>query len=422
MPVVRQNPDGSVTWTIPVEVKVAAPTILSVASQTAANVPASPVAKSPLAEAAGWMTENFDDRAGYDPDFLEGFSVPLPGTKKLPWRLAKNQLAKAGADPHVLPYHHYSIVMNADRRLCAFTAVNIDGATIKAVVRETKQVIDHPSLKDLGVESIGGAEAAESSDDFRPDRRILPAEQMNREFYEGQIVAGFPDSKSKARIARIFQKGHITLRGDPAWGSEDEAVAAERDTFFYTNAAPQLGFFNQGSRLDHPGEKGTLRWRAVETYVLRNAVTMGSRISVFAGPVFDDVHDPVYRFGAKVPMRFWKLAMWSDGTQLRSIALLADQSKLIEVMPEAFVDENELARVTEFLTTVVELEHLTKLDFGKAVRDGDVRAGLGPLPALDGSPEALNGGLAAKRQGAHGKRMPRNAAGRTGPRTRHTTL
>ena len=41
--------------------------------------------------------------------------------------------------------------------------------------------------------------------------------------------------------------------------------------------------------------------------------------------------------------------------------------------PEAFGDEDELARVSEFVTTVREVEGLTKLDFGSAVRDGDIR-------------------------------------------------
>jgi endonuclease G len=61
------------------------------------------------------------------------------------------------------------------------------------------------------------------------------------------------------RTARMLQKGHIVLRGDPAWGTDDEALGAENDTFHYTNTAPQLGFFNQGSRDDHPGEKGKVR-------------------------------------------------------------------------------------------------------------------------------------------------------------------
>lgn len=137
-----------------------------------------------------------------------------------------------------------------------------------------------------------------------PDPRVPESEQMTREFYEDQVVPGFPkpptlpkdaspaEKKAHtramlARTARMFQKGHITLRGDPAWGTEEAAVAAESDTFFfYTNAAPQLGFFNQGSPVKAPGTEGDLRWRTVETYVLRNAFNMRKRVCVIAGPIF----------------------------------------------------------------------------------------------------------------------------------------
>jgi endonuclease G len=40
------------------------------------------------------------------------------------------------------------------------------------------------------------------------------------------------------RTARMLQKGHVILRLDPAWGMKEEALAAESDTFHYTNAAP----------------------------------------------------------------------------------------------------------------------------------------------------------------------------------------
>jgi endonuclease G len=415
----RQNADGSVTWTFPIEISVRAPLVGTTQTppQPRSMAPAPPAASStpaPAAEAATWKTEDFSDRGGYEPGFIPGFVVPLPRLARVRHRAALNKDAQPGDDPHELRYHHFSVVMNADRRLAFFTACNIDGSRIKAVIRDKKQVIDRPTLKDLGVEALG-AEGAEASDDFRPDRRIDPDEQMNRPFYESQIVPGFPEPTSKERIARIFQKGHITLRGDPAWGTDAEAQSAERDTFFYTNAAPQVGFFNQGSRLDRPGSKGKLRWRAVETYVLRNAVTMRSRICVFAGPIFDDRNDPEYRFESKVPMRFWKVAVWGEEEELRSIALIADQSKLIEVMPEAavaeaFADDLELARVSEFLTTVAQIEKLTGLDFGEDVRDADVRssAGAQALPAQDFDPENLRSR----------RRSPRRSSAR--PRSRST--
>jgi endonuclease G, mitochondrial len=420
VPAPRRNADGSVTWTFPIEISVAAPLM---GAATVLNAPAagSPDGSQPTrnAEAASWKTEDFSNRGGYEPGFIPGFVVPLPSLAGVNWTPAQNQLATPGEDPHELRYHHFSIVMNADRRLAGFTAVNIDGARIKAINRDTKAVTDNPTINDLGVESLQD-DGAEASDDFRPDRRILPEEQMNRPFYEKQKVQGFPDPQSPSRIARIFQKGHIILRSDPAWGgTDDEAVAAERDTFFYTNAAPQIGFFNQGSPLNRPGTKGKLRWRAVETYVLRNAVTMRSRICVFAGPIFAN-NDPIYRFNSKVPMRFWKIAIWSDGAALRAIALIADQKPVLKIMPEgaepeAFTDDEELARVSEFLTTVAEIERLTGLDFGAAVRAADVRAGSDRSPAIDLDPEDL---VISQPKPAVRPRNPR--AGKSQPRARLT--
>lgn len=323
--------------------------------------------------------EDFSDRAGYEPGFLSDFVVPLPRLKNnAKGRPARNIDARIGEDPHELKYHHFSIVMNAERRLAYFTACNIDGKLTRHVNRADKTVDMHPTITDLQIES------AEASDDFSIDWRVNPDEQMGIEFYQKQKVPGFPVAQSRDRIARMFQKGHIIMRGDPAWGTKAMALAGEADSFFYTNAAPQLGFFNQGSRDNHPGEKGKLRWRAVETYVLRNAVKERERVCVFAGPVFDD-DDPIYR-DHPVPMQFWKVVVWSDGGQPKSIALLASQQEVLDELtqgipenfqntPEAFDELPELARVQEFRTTVAKIERLTHLDFSDVVRNADIGAG-----------------------------------------------
>jgi len=337
----RSHADGSITWTFPVEINVRAPLLggADVDARRTDPKPAPVIFHSEGSEARR-EPEDFSNRGGYEAGFLPGFLVALPALDRVPHRAARNLDAARGDDPHELRYHHFSIVMNAERRLAYFTACNIDGARIKAIKRADKSVKDDPTLHDLDIESLTvddelPMEGAEASDAFRPDDRIDPKEQMARAFYENQNVPGHPDPQSNERKARMFQKGHIIMRGDPGWGVREEAVAAEKDTFFYTNAAPQVGFFNQGSRLDRPGSKGKLRWRAVETYVLRNAVAERQRISVFAGPVFNDKTDPKYRFKAKIPMQFWKIAVWVEDEALRSIALLADQSSVLEVMPEA---------------------------------------------------------------------------------------
>lgn len=402
----RHNPDGSVSWIVPIEINVRLPLLAPAAAQP---VVGPPFASTPIAaDAEKKSDEDFSDRGGYEPGFIPGFTVPLPDFSGVGYRIAKNLKATGTDDRFELRYHHFSVVMNAERRLAAFTACNIDGSRLKAINRQTKDITDNPTLKQLDAESLG----PEASDAFRPDDRVPREEQMAREFYEEQQVPGFDkpvfpannasDSTKKAyyramaeRTARMLQKGHIVLRGDPAWGTDDEALGAESDTFHYTNAAPQFGFFNQGSRDDHPGEKGKLRWRTVETYVLRNAVIERQRICVFAGPVFED-DDPPYRFESRLPLRFWKLAVWASEKRLHAVAVIADQgevlTRLTQGVPEAlgslhgaeaFDDPEELARVSQFLTTVAEIERLTGLDFGEDVRNADIRAGEAESASID---------------------------------------
>lgn len=387
----RIEPDGRVTWTIPIEFSLRLPGSFG-GSRNSEAEPVQLTASTPVAPEAEARRrdEDFTDRGGYEPGFIPGFIVPLPKTAP-DHTPAKNLQALPGEDPHELRYHHFSIVANAQRRLAYFTACNIDGSRVKAVNRKDKTVTAEPTLKQLGVESF----EPEAADAFRPDPRLSTDEQMTKVFYDNQNVPGFPDKDSGERRARMFQKGHITLRGDPAWGTDDMAISAERDTFFYTNAAPQVGYFNQGSPLDRPGAKGKLRWRAVETFILRNAVTMRKRVTVLAGPIFAD-NDPEYRFGSRIPMKFWKIAVWADQDGLRSLALIADQAELLKVMPEgilsaeAFLDDTEILRVSEFLTTVKEIEAATSLDFGDAVRDADVRKDAERINVIDGeTPETL---------------------------------
>ena len=131
-------------------------------------------------------------------------------------------------------------------------------------------------------------------------------------------------------------------------GDDDQALAAELDTFYWTNAAPQVGFFNQGTAdEDQPGTgKGNL-WRAAENYVLRNAVAEDQRVVSFTGPVFRDDDRP-YRH-IRIPGKFFKVTVWAENGHLRSLALLVDQSQVFDAWPESFGTQ-------EFLDTATEAE------------------------------------------------------------------
>jgi endonuclease G len=384
-PSVRLDENGRAVWTLPIELSVqvpllgGAPARPTVEPGSAAAIVLNPPAESP--------SNKYRDRSGYKRQFLDGFDIPLPGLgDDLIGKAAANKSAEPGDDPNELKYHHFSVVMNRERRLAFFTACNVDGNSAKSVDRKTKTVT--PLRPDsAGLESAESAADAEA-EAWYTDRRIDPDDYTGEAFYEKQKIPGFPNPQSKGRIARMFQKGHLVRRLDPCWGTDDLALQAEEDTFHWTNCSPQVGFFNQGTAAPStPGTGGGALWRAVENYVLRNAVADKQRVTSFTGPIFTD-EDRSYR-GIQVPGRFFKIAVWVEDGELRSLAMIADQRPVLKVWPEAlfseapesvslaeaFMDPDELDAVDDFLTTIARVEADTGLDFGDAVRDADVRAG-----------------------------------------------
>lgn len=375
-PTARLDPNGTITWTIPLEVSVRLPHL----SPPPPLPPPSPATPPPDARLSGGEApnQNYSNRGGYKPNFLSGFHIPLPAlTDEQQQNAARNKEAEDGDDPFELKYHHFSIVMNAARRLAYFTACNINGRTAKFVNRKTGAV--RPATPDdVGSESL--SEAAEASDTWYRDHRIEEDQYAGKAIYERQVVPGFPNNNND-RNQRMFQRGHLVRRMDPAWGSDQRALDADADTFHWTNCSPQVGFFNQGKASpDTPNSGQGKLWRAVENYVLRSAIAEDLRVLSFTGPVFADDDRP-FR-GIQVPGRFWKITVWAEAGELRAVALIADQRPVIEVwpeslesLPESFLDPGELERVQDFLTTVADIEALTQLDFGEDIRNADVMAG-----------------------------------------------
>jgi endonuclease G len=185
-------------------------------------------------------------RAGYDPAFV-GPKVPLPVVKNtrdvltFPWK---------GRQESELKYQHFSVVMSKGRRLCIFSAVNIDGKTPHRFTR--------PS--------------------WRLDGRIPTKQQIREECYGNEP---------------LFARGHMTRREDPIWGTPREASLGNDDSMHVTNTVPQMQPFNAGI------------WLALESYALENARDDDMRISVFTGP-FLLADDPV-REGVRIPRSFWKV-------------------------------------------------------------------------------------------------------------------
>ncbi|HEX8446754.1 MAG TPA: DNA/RNA non-specific endonuclease [Sphingomonas sp.] len=206
-----------------------------------------------LAEAAERLTpaDAFQGRRGYDPAFLAPFDValPVPGAA-----LAGDILPVTGDPDGQLDYMHFSVVMSRSRRLAVFTAVNIDGANAVSVPR-------------------GG-------DPWALDARIPADAQIGDALYSDND----------------FDRGHLVRREDPNWGSE--AATANRDTFHFTNCAPQLSAFNQET------------WLSLEDFILSNTKRWKERAMVFTGPIFAE-SDPEYR-GVRIPLAYWKVVAFLD--------------------------------------------------------------------------------------------------------------
>ncbi len=210
-------------------------------------------------------------------------------------------LPVTGSEGDRLDYEHFSILMSKSRRLALFTAVNIDGSASVSVPR-------------------GG-------DPWVFDGRIPEEAQAGDELYADND----------------FDRGHLVRREDPNWGQT--ASVANRDTFHFTNCAPQLSVFNQRS------------WLSLEDYILGNTRRVGERATVFTGPVFRG-NDPVYR-GVAIPLAYWKVvAFIHDDGRPSASAYLIDHDVDLDAQSLLF------GAFKTYQRSVLAIEGLTNLDFG----------------------------------------------------------
>ncbi len=258
-------------------------------------------------EEEGWddleaRPEDYADREGYQTGFLgDDAEVPLPEITGAAADVL--EFDEDGDSASVLKYEHFSVVMSSSRRMCFYSAVNIDGKQTKKVKRPG----------------------------WRFDPRIPQTAQIKNECYGNEPK---------------FARGHMTRREDPVWGSEGDASKGNSDSMHVTNATPQMQPFNAGI------------WLGLEDYALENAREDDMRISVFTGPfLLDD--DPV-RFGVKVPVSFWKvIAFIHDETgELCATGYTMSQ--------EAFLSEQEFVfgQHSTAQTSIASIEQRAGIDFG----------------------------------------------------------
>lgn len=303
-------PSPAITFTVPVQITI------SVSVAGLGNVPVSATSASlPLLEAIQ-PDADYEARPGYDANFL-GFAVPLPGLTDT-IRVKAVQIEGATPGRYELKYHHYSVIMNAERRLAFVAAVNIDPLA----------PVNH---------------RREGNDRWFFDPRIDRDLQAGNEFY----------------ASNPLDRGHLVRRADAAWGASDaEAKRANDDTFHFTNCTPQHEVFNQSTKANR---RGLLLWGNIEEHIAQQAEHNTGRLCVFNGPVFRD-DDRKHR-GLKLPREFWKIVVFRKAAgRLSAVAFILSQHDLIKDLPP---EEFQVGPYEPFQVKILKIENLTGLDFGQ---------------------------------------------------------
>ncbi len=288
----RRVASGSATTvTIPIHVTIEvgdAPTTAAVQSVADARG---------AAEEAIHQDLDYGNRDGYEPDFLGGqHRIPLPALAEdlLPL-VALNR--EETHDPFVLPYHHFSVIMNRERGIAFVTAANIDGKRHRNIKRET--------------------------DRWFADPRIGEDEQIQNDAYA--------DTENEENP---LDRGHLVRRLDPTWGSAAQAKAANDDTFHWTNCSPQHKGFN----------RNRTTWGGVENHILKQARDEDKRLTVFTGPIFRDTDwDLTLENGTRViiPDEYWKVVAMirADGGLSATGYVISQQRHLDDWLEATFTAE-----------------------------------------------------------------------------------
>lgn len=273
---------------------------------------------------------------GFQPDFLGKknlIKLPQPTAHLLDdIKIIEN------AVDNLIHHHQYSVLLSKNRKLAIFSSANVDA--------KLKQKINRSEL----------------TSSWKVEKNLAKTDIVGNDLYK----------KSGMKLER----GHLTPADVMEWGADiPDGKKNANDTFFFSNAAPQIKRLN--------GQE----WGHLERFLGEESMKTGnSRLAVHTGCVFMR-DDPQYIFeinGEKpqIPRYFWKVIYYLDkNSELCRIGFLMGQEKLLEkselteptdleaavLLPtevkEAFAD---LKKEKVFQVNIGLIEKLTNLKFSKA--------------------------------------------------------
>ncbi len=223
---------------------------------------------------------------GYNPKFITGMKVPYP---VLPNKLYRQTAKLRGKRGYKINYLHHSIIMHRKRKLAILAASNIDGSSWEPINRSGRFIKDEINV-------------AENC-------------QWGNELYDAISV-------SRGDLKNDFDQGHLISYQEILWGNDEEKKAAGKDTFYFTNCAPQHSKLNKGA------------WKSLEQYISKHQTDENDlRVSVFTGPVLSDIdlvfsrvvnNEPV-----QIPGAFWKVIYFKGENGLTAVGFMMSHQKLL---------------------------------------------------------------------------------------------
>jgi endonuclease G, mitochondrial len=268
------------------------------------------------------LDKDYSNRNGFNEHLVQGLPVSL---SKILAPVAK-RIAPLVAGPKSgeLKYQNFSVFMDARRDFAILTATNIDGDSYLEVDRKTGNVTD-----------------GEEGETWYKDRRILEEYYVGQDFYSAW--------------SHKFDRGHLTRRSDPTWGSTEEAERANADTYHFTNCTPQHFRFNESAKF----------WQGIERYVLEKGVLQPGRakqMAVLQGPVLG--RDDTWAGDVQVPAAFWKIVLWNGANGKRAVGMLAYQSDLLHEDRVSLGPprDDQPIEVRQYHTPLSEIAKLTNVD------------------------------------------------------------
>jgi endonuclease G len=317
------------------------------APQPVQNLLARPaVAEQPLPSAAGMealrypiVDRDYTSRTGYDSVFL-GVSAPLPTVQD------QSLVSRMADGRYDIPYEHFTIVLNRKRRLCLFTASNVDYSQPKR----------RPEPGDYSRKGLSGL-GPNDQEKWFTDPRVPEQDQLPDVFY--------------TKDGGSFDKGHVVRRDDMCWGgTRVQIVRANGDTFHVTNCTPQIAGFNRS-------DSGDDNWGDLENEIQRQG--KAERLSILAGPVLaaDDKlfegKDDVGPVKIQIPVQFWKVVLANEGGNLAAYAFILQQD--LKSVPEEFI---VTATWKPYLVSVADLQaSLSGFSFPQEILAADRSADAG---------------------------------------------